>query len=276
MRMVASAKLHRTQRLSQNFLRYSDELRQVVEALRPGTARADSTPLQGILPGQAVAVVPISSNSGLCGAFNANVMKATETLLARCQHEGIHTYLFPVGQKVADYLRKRNEPNLNRQYVKLADAPDMFARTSQLVADLRQRHADGEISQAILLYHHFQSMGRQILTTQVLPLAMQSPTTDDTDTPSRKIRLEEIDYLTEPAPPVLADMLHPRMLNAQTYSILLDALTSEHAARMLAMQTADDNANELLQELTLLYNKTRQQAITAELIDIMGGQVKSN
>ena len=278
MRMVSSAKLHRTQTLSQNFIRYSDELRSVVEALCPEAWKEENAALDGLVQGQAVAVVPVSSNSGLCGAFNSNIAKATIALLADCRKKGIDACLFPIGKKITNELKKQSLPHLNLQYAKAnerSDGATMFDSVRQLVADLQQMYGKGEIQQVVLLYHHFQSMGKQIVTTKVLGMSVPftHPQKEEVQSDSpKKISLEGTDYLTEPTPQELVAILHPKMLNAEVYSVLLDALTSEHAARMLAMQTADDNANELLQELTLLYNKTRQQAITNELIDIMGGK----
>ena len=130
---------------------------------------------------------------------------------------------------------------------------------------LLQQHQAAAIDQVEFIYHHFKSMGSQVITTTALPLDCPTPQAKKEDT-----------LLTEPSPEELLASLFPRLLNAQVYGILLDSLTSEHAARMLAMQTADDNANDLLKELTLLYNKTRQQAITNELIDIMGGQAEKH
>ena len=128
-----------------------------------------------------------------------------------------------------------------------------------------QLHDSDAIDGVEFLYHHFKSMGSQTITTTTLLLDMPQLQTK-----------EDEHFLTEPTPQELLTSLFPQLLNAQAYGILLDSLTSEHAARMLAMQTADDNANDLLKELTLLYNKTRQQAITNELIDIMGGQAEKH
>lgn len=125
----------------------------------------------------------------------------------------------------------------------------------------------GKVDRVELLYHHFKNTATQVLTHKVyLPITLPEATTDASAT----------DYLLEPSPENLQALLFPKLLNLTVYTTLLDTVTSEHAARMMAMQTANDNANDLIQQLTLQYNKTRQQAITNELLDIMGGAAVSS
>lgn len=280
MRMVASAKMHRTQSLTQNFLRYSSALRSVTEQLgyRP---QADGAT-------ESVLLIPISSSSGLCGAFNSNIAKATVSRIQDYKRENVSVSVMPIGKKIIKEMGKLPDirtdlsfGNLNE----LVEKGDVFAAIQSLIATLQQMFTEGRIQKAEVVYHHFISMGKQVIETRTLPL--QPPCTDrkerddnGTDvfqdnqtTEGQSGNAGDTEYITEPSAPELLRILHPRMLNAEMYGLLLDAIASEHAARMMAMQTADDNANELLQELTLLYNKTRQQSITNELIDIMGGKI---
>ena len=125
--------------------------------------------------------------------------------------------------------------------------------------------SSGKADRVELLYHHFKKMATQVLTHKVyLPVTLPQASVENT--------APTTDYILEPSPESLQALLFPKLLNLTIYTTLLDTTTSEHAARMMAMQTANDNANDLIQELTLQYNKTRQQAITNELLDIMGGQ----
>lgn len=265
MRMVASAKLRRTQTLTQNFQRYSSALRSITDQL--GTTNSEQ------LSGDSIVLIPISSSSGLCGAFNSNIAKATIAQLETCNKEGKRVIVMPIGKKITKEIGKLKDQPIDTTYStmnELVGKDGVYSEIQSFIALLQQMYREGKIQKAEIIYHHFISTGKQAIETKVLPL--NPPTiVNSKDTES----LNSKDFITEPSPQELINILHPRMLNAEMYSILLDAASSEHAARMMAMQTADDNANELLQELTLQYNKTRQQSITNELIDMMGGKVNS-
>lgn len=281
MRMVASAKLHRTQLMTQNFLVYVEELQKILSSILPHNVEEDwqqSRPdgfshLGEMSAGQrgaeSVCLIPISSGSGLCGAFNSNIAKATKAAISEYKSKGIDVQLIPIGKKILHDLKKEGvdcmeDFNLSAEEVGKGDA---FAACCQLVKYLQDQQSSGKIDSVEFIYHHFHSMGKQVVTRE--PLDMSVPQL-------QTLNKEDREFITEPSENELLAELHPKMLNSKVYGILLDSVTSEHAARMLAMQTADDNAKELLQELTLLYNKSRQQAITNELIDIMGGKVSSN
>ncbi len=266
MRMVASAKLHRTQAMTANFLRYSAALREIAEQLGAVSQTAAEA--------KSVVLIPISSSSGLCGSFNSNIAKAAQSRLDAYRQAGAEVLVMPIGKKIIKEVRKVQDlaadttfGNLNE----LVERGDVFSAIQSFIATLQKMYGEGKIQKAEVIYHHFVSMGKQVIETKLLPLATPLVVKKDAQQTEGSENAE--DFITEPDSQTLAEMLHPRMLNAEMYGLLLDALTSEHAARMMAMQTADDNANELLQELTLLYNKSRQQAITNELIDIMGGKV---
>lgn len=265
MRMVASAKLRRTQTLTQNFQRYSSALRSITDQL--GTTNSEQ------LSGDSIVLIPISSSSGLCGAFNSNIAKATIAQLETYNKEGKRVIVMPIGKKITKEIGKLKDQPTDTTYStmnELVGKDGVYSEIQSFIALLQQMYREGKIQKAEIIYHHFISTGKQAIETKVLPL--NPPTiVNSKDTESLNSR----DFITEPSPQELINILHPRMLNAEMYSILLDAASSEHAARMMAMQTADDNANELLQELTLQYNKTRQQSITNELIDMMGGKMNS-
>ena len=266
MRMVASAKLRRTQILTTNFLRYANALRSITEQLGAIT--------QTVTDAKSVVLIPISSSSGLCGSFNSNIAKTTQTRIEEYEKAGAEVLLMPIGKKIIKEVGKLENQAADTTYGnmnELVERGDVFSAIQSFIANLQKMYADGKIQKAEVIYHHFFSMGKQVIEIKSLPLAPPIVTKNDLEAAEAGNDAE--DFITEPDPQTLAEMLHPRMLNSEMYGLLLDALTSEHAARMMAMQTADDNANELLKDLTLQYNKSRQQAITNELIDIMGGKV---
>ena len=156
----------------------------------------------------------------------------------------------------------------NAEFVGLADHLS-YAEASKLSTRLQELFVAGEVDKVDLLYHHYKNMVQQILMHPTyLPLSLAE--VQESGTTSGYA----VDYILEPSVEQLQQLLFPKMLNLQIYTALLDTTTAEHAARMMAMQTANDNANDLIQDLTLQYNKTRQQAITNELLDIVGGMSK--
>ena len=276
MRMVASAKLHHTQSMTEAFLRYKDELQLTVDKLQltvDSSMRTDDqqgeSQLSALNTQHSTLLVPVSSNSGLCGAFNSNIAKATMRRIQELESEGKQVRLLPIGKKIAHELKNAHK-DFYADFVNMLDKiekSNTFTDVANLVVFADELRQNNEIDEVEFLYHHFKSMGTQIIQTDKMNESRHMNPNVDTNA-------QHSTYLTEPSPVELLTSLFPRLLNAQVYGILLDSLTSEHAARMLAMQTADDNANDLLKELTLLYNKTRQQTITTELIDIMGGKVE--
>ena len=259
MRMVSSAKLHHTQTIVEHMLEYESKL----SAILRGTLSAESdmsSPYAAVREVKQVAIVAFSSNSGLCGAFNANIWKELTVRLHQYEADGITVRIYPIGKKVADELHKAGYQT-NDSFLTIGDKP-AYEDASRLATTLMKLYISAQIDRVELLYHHFKNMAEQILTEKVfLPVSL--PEADPESASSN--------YILEPSAEQLLALLLPKVLHLNIYTTLLDTVTSEHAARMLAMQTANDNANDLIQELTLQYNKNRQQAITNELLDIMGG-----
>lgn len=259
MKMVSSAKLHHTQTIIEHLLVYENKL----SAILSGTLSAENdlnSPYTAVRKVKQVAIVAFSSNTGLCGVFNANVWKELAARLHQYEADGIAVRIYPVGKKIADELHKASYQT-DDSFLTIGDKPayDDAARLATALMDL---YTTGQADRVELLYHHFKNMAEQVLTEKTfLPVTL--PETD----PAK----ESLNYILEPSAEQLLALLLPKVLHLHIYTTLLDTVTAEHAARMLAMQTANDNANDLIQELTLQYNKTRQQAITNELLDIMGG-----
>ena len=261
MKMVASAKLHKAQGAISNMLPYEHRLHGLLNnLLNGGDVISWNTPREV----KRIALVVFSSNSSLCGGFNANVIKHVSQWIEEHQAFGNENILiYPVGRKVVDAIVKMGLA-VQGDYQHMAENPS-FAEAAVLAQRLMDQYEQGEVDQVELLYNHFKSTATQILTREVfLPMQTSIHATDVK---------EEVDYILEPSKEELLDTLLPKVLRLKLYTVLLDSNASEHAARTMAMQIATDNADDLLQELRLMYNKTRQQAITSELLDIVGGQM---
>ena len=168
--------------------------------------------------------------------------------------------IYTVGRKVAEAVRRDGHASF-KDLPELSDKPD-YAKASSLASELVDRFANGEVGQVVLIYNHFASMSSQpSVRENYLPMALH----DYNETS------EPVDYILEPDPLTLVRELLPLVLTLKVYTVALDASAAEHAARTLAMQVASDNAKDLISELTLAYNKGRQQEITAEILDLVGG-----
>ena len=263
MKMVASAKLHKAQAAITNMLPYEQRLHRLLTNFLNGEEVLSC--YTNVKEVKRIALVVFSSNSSLCGGFNANVIKHTHQWLDEHQALGKENILiYPIGRKVADAMIKQGY-EVQGDFQHMADKPS-FAEASALAQELMDKFERGEVDQVEILYNHFKNTASQILTHEVyLPIPINA---SDEIAPK-----EETDYILEPSREELLQMLLPKVLRMKFYTILLDSNASEHAARTMAMQIATDNADDLLQELTLMYNKTRQQAITNELLDIVGGSM---
>lgn len=261
MKMVSSAKLHHTQALAEHTLLYANKLSSILNGLLE-TQHELTSPFTTKREVKEVAIIAFSSSSGLCGTFNANVWKELAARLQKYKAERIKVQLYPVGKKIANELRKEGY-SFKDTFLHVGEKPS-FDGAKELAQYIIQLYTSEQVDQVDILYHHLKNMATQVLTHQIyLPITFPEVTVPNTGW--------NIDYLLEPSKEELLALLLPKYLNLTIYTILLDTVTAEHAARMMAMQTANDNANDLIQELTLQYNKTRQQAITNELLDIMGG-----
>lgn len=266
MKMIASSKLHKAQNAISNFLPYQQKLDVILTNLLSSDTSYESPFIQK-RETKRVAIVGFASNSSLCGAYNSNVIKEFSTVYAKKKEEigAGNILVYPIGKKLADALKKQGIA-AQGDYRDMADKPTFLA-VQDLAKELIKKYIDGEIDEVILIYHHFISTGSQKLKkTQFLPFDLESAKPD-----SQQDENIFADYILEPSKEEILDSLIPTVLYSRLYAALLDANASEHAARMIAMQIASDNADELVQDLTIQYNKSRQQAVTNELLDIIGG-----
>ena len=272
MKMVASAKLHKAQGRIENMLPYQRKLNEILTNFLSTDATIES-PYTDERPVGRVAIVAFSSNSSLCGAFNSNVAKMLERTLEEYQSLGRENIqIYPVGKKVEEAVKKLGFVPQG-SYQEMADKPS-YMQAYELAGTLMKEFLEGRVDKVELIYHHFKSTGSQILTRdEYLPINLDKVAEEATESTAGKSSFNN-DYIVEPSAARLITELLPKVLSQKIYTVLLDSNTSEHAARMLAMQAATDNANELIQDLTKQYNNSRQQAITNELLDIIGGSMK--
>ena len=266
MKMVASAKLHKAQGAIENMLPYQRKLNKILTNFLSADLPVES-PFCVERPVKRVAIVAFSSNSSLCGAFNANVLKMFLQTVGEYRELGQDNILiYPVGKKIEEAVKKLGFFPQG-SYQKLADKPS-YDEAAALAKLLMELFLEKNIDRVELIYHHFKSMGvQELLRERYLPIDLSAVQNDE----ERGGVVN--DYIIEPSAAQLIADLIPQVLSQKIFTAALDSNASEHAARTLAMQIATDNANELIQELTKQYNKTRQQAITNELLDLVGGSM---
>ena len=275
MKMVASAKLHKAQGAIENMLPYQKKLNKILTNFLSADLPIESPYVQE-REVKRVAIVVFSSNTSLCGAFNANVIKMMMQTIGEFRTLGQDNILiFPVGKKV-DEAAKRMGFKPQEVSPTLSDKPT-YQEAAELAHRLMDLYVAGEVDRVEIIYHHFKSMGVQILLRETyLPINLTNVVSEEDRENEEEVQENEIanDYIIEPNAEELIASLIPTVLSQKIFTAAVDSNASEHAARTLAMQVATDNANELIQDLTKQYNKSRQQAITNESLDIVGGSMK--
>lgn len=297
MKMVASSKLHHAQTAIENMLPYENMLEHILKTFLVSAPDVE-LPFDQERPVKKVALIVFSSNSSLCGGFNANIIKTMLHAIEEYRKQGLTNddiIIYPIGRKVEEKVRKLGLRSAG-SFVHLADKPNS-AQCRDISVEAGTMFLEGKVDKVELIYHHFKSAGSQVLTRRTfLPIDFHDDVGADNDRDlssnlatkksqeylkNRNKQEEEREqatvkplndnFLVEPDLKTVLTELVPKELHLMVYTALLDSNASEHAARMVAMQTATDNADELLRELNLQYNKSRQAAITSELLDIVGG-----
>ena len=304
MKLVSSAKLRKAQHATEAMRPYEAQLRRmlaIVSAAAPGTDRAQNvsgpaetggsdTDTGVFVSGPAKAeqrptvIIAIASNSSLCGGFNANAVAKVRSVRKK------DDVVYSIGRKMADAMRRDGFPSPT-DFTVLAEHP-AYGPASELVSRLMEEVDAGRVGKVLLVYNHYVSTARQTpVVEQLLPVeedpSPAAPVQDDkkAQPPSVIMSVSEEsivseessdsvvpDIILEPEAEQLLAQLLPKTLKLKLYAALLDSAAAEHAARTVAMQTATDNGEKLLDELTLQYNKGRQQKITSEILDLAGGQ----
>ena len=300
MKMVASSKLHHAQTAIQNMLPYENMLEHILKSFLVSMHDVQTPYDDDKREIKHVALIVFSANSSLCGGYNANVIRMMQNAVDEYKKKGVEDILvYPVGRKVMEKATKLGY-HVAGDFVELADKTSA-APCAAIAEELAEKFAKHEVDKVEMIYHHFKSAGTQILTRSTfLPIDLSTEkigADNDRDLSSNEVtakaqaylrkhgQAEERqdqavkplndDFIVEPDLKSVLSVLIPKQLNLMVYTALLDSNASEHAARMVAMQTATDNADEILKELKLQYNKSRQAAITSEMLDIVGGSVNN-
>ena len=300
MKMVASSKLHHAQTAIQNMLPYENMLEHILKSFLVSMHDAQTPYDEERQEIKHVALIVFSSNSSLCGGYNANVIRMMQNAVDEYTKKGVEDILvYPIGRKVMEKAKKLGY-HVAGDFVELADKTSA-APCAKIAEEVASKFAKHELDKVEMIYHHFKSAGTQILTRSTfLPIDLSTEkigSNNDRDLSSNQVTAkaqaylrehgqsedrqdQEVkplndDFIVEPDLESVLSVLIPKQLNLMVYTALLDSNASEHAARMVAMQTATDNADEILKELKLQYNKSRQAAITSEMLDIVGGSVNN-
>lgn len=302
MKMVASSKLHHAQVAIENMLPYESLLEHILKAFLVSTPDT-STSFSENREIKRIALFVFSSNSSLCGGFNTNIIKMLQSTVNDYLAKGIakdNIIIYPIGRKVAEKVTKMGLKSAGT-FLELAEKPNS-EECRAIAVEIEKMWLDNDIDRVEMIYHHFKSAGSQILTRKTyLPIDLETELSLDkerdltSNIATKKAQeylkkhgrnahsedKEEIikplndDFIVEPDLKTVLTSLIPKLLHLMVYTALLDNNASEHAARMVAMQSATDNADELLRGLKLQYNKSRQAAITSELLDIVGGSINN-
>ena len=257
MKMVSAAKLKRAQDAILQMRPYANKLTELLVNLSSSLDSAEGGEFSTERKISNVLLVPITSNRGLCGGFNANIIKQTLSLINDYKDNNIS--ILSIGKKSSEYFKNNN-------YTPISTHDEVFNNLNyesiaQISDDIMQMYLDEKFDKVILVYNQFKNAATQnVMSENYLPV--ESPQEEDSTIG---------DYIFEPEKKEIIEQLIPKSLKTQLFKAVLDSHASEHGARMTAMHKATDNASELKKDLTLSYNKARQAAITAEILEIVGG-----
>jgi F-type H+-transporting ATPase subunit gamma len=264
MKMVSAAKLRKAQDAVVQMRPYSNKMQEIISNISAGLdsmdgAFSDQRTVENVL------IVGITSNRGLCGGFNNNVIKSA-IKLADITYKNANVTVLPIGKKFKDAVKKTNfslSPVFKPDTEKIWD--DLtFENTSIIAEEIMNLFIERKVDKVVLVYNQFKNAAVQILQNeQFLPVL--PPEVNETSSSNT------VDYIYEPEKKAILDELIPKSLKTQLFKALLDSMASEHGARMTAMHKATDNANDLINDLKLVYNKARQASITNEILEIVAG-----
>ena len=270
MKMISSAKMHRAEADLRRLLPFRQQIENIIGNLLSADAEF-SSPLTDEREIRSVAIVVLGSDDGLCGAYNINIFKELLSIVKECQTRygaGVNMTVIPVGRKIAKAAGKINLSGVTVDFPDGIDSKSSGETVKSFTRSLQERFLNGEFDRVELLYMNFQSVSRQrVKCDRLLPVSSETFVSDGLQPASRP-------YLFEPDAPSIFVSVLPMYLLAVMQEVFTENRASEQAARIMAMQSANDNAKKLLEQLRLEYNKLRQQSITTELLDIVGGQVR--
>jgi F-type H+-transporting ATPase subunit gamma len=265
MKMVSAAKLRKAQDKIVRLRPYAGKLHEILVDLSLSLADSEvDNAYSRVSPPDSVLIVVITSNRGLCGAFNANVIKEARRIVSEKYYDQFKNgklKLLTIGKKGFDYFRKQSVSMLPEQNRLLNDLT--FDNVAAVADQIMKSFTSGEFDRVELIYNQFKNAAVQNLTCEIF-LPVQSVI-------SGKEKSVPVDYIYEPTREEIVKELIPKSLKIQFYKAILDSFVAEHGARMTAMHKATDNATQMIRELTLQYNKTRQATITNQILEVVSG-----
>ncbi len=271
MKMISSAKVHQNEQALRRLQPFKDKLRSIMGHILATDTEFDS-PLIRIREVKRVGMVVFGSDDGLCGAYNINILKGFMIRVDSLRSEygdDVEIEVFPVGKKIEKAVRRLRDPKLTVVVSEGIDSKMSASKVNGFTHSLRDRFASGELDRIAVVYMNYRSMSRQVLTNDTLfPVSEKSIVGESTETGDNQL------YIFEPDANSIFNEVLPMFVLSTMQEITIENRSSEQAARVMAMQSANDNAKKLLEDLQLEYNKLRQQSITTELLDILGGQVE--
>jgi F-type H+-transporting ATPase subunit gamma len=265
MKMVAAAKLRKAQDKIVRLRPYANKLHEILVGLTQSLVDSENENIYGrkSVP-EKVLIIVITSNRGLCGAFNSNVIRETRRIIAdkyNDQYQKGNLRFMAIGKKGFDYLRKQNL-NIFEEHNNLFNLLT-FENVSVVAEKVMKSFTSGEFDKVDLIYNQFKNAAVQNLTNEVF-LPVETPPPDGKN-------INQVDYIYEPTKEDILTELIPKSLKTQFYKAVLDSFVAEHGARMTSMHKATDNATQLIRELTLQYNKARQASITNQILEVVSG-----
>ena len=261
MKMVSAAKLKRAQDAIVAARPYARQMREVVQAVAR-RAGQDAHPLLLSRETKKLGLLVITSDRGLCGGFNSNLLRAVNRFLEEKGKKGEEVVLFAVGRKARDFFRRRRIP-LRKEYINILGSLS-YAHAEQVAGELLEGYLAGEIDEVVIAFNEFRSaISQSVRRERLFPIAFEPA---EGEAPEAGI-----DYLYEPSQKEILSTLLPKYVETQIFRMLLESVAGEHGARMTAMDSATNNAVDMISRLTLQMNRARQASITKELMEIIGG-----
>lgn len=264
MKMVSAAKLRKVQSRMLDLRPYADKMQDVLTSLAKGADR-EAHPLLAFRPRKTIEVLVITSDRGLCGAFNTNILKAAHKYIDKCKKDGFEVSVSTIGKKSRDYFRRRGIA-MRKSWIGISGNVS-FSHAQETANDIKENFINETIDEVTIVYNAFKSMVAQTVTVaKLLPLAPVEEGEKESAAES-----SAASFIYEPSMEAIFDVLIPRNVDIQIYRALLESSAAEEAARMSAMENATKSCSEMVGTLTLQFNKARQASITGELMDIVGG-----
>jgi F-type H+-transporting ATPase subunit gamma len=272
MKMLSAAKLKRAQDRVVAARPFAGKMIEVLADLASRTDEDFHHPLLDSRGDERYLIVLVTADTGLAGAFNANLTKAAQAFMR--EHEGKTIEMLPIGRKGRDFFRRRNVPFVDEYVGVTGKGRVEYSEAVEIARNVINRFTENEeLDKVFLIYNEFKSVLQQrVVIEQLLPVSRTTETADEattTDAPPREVNLTE--YIYEQSPAEIFSRLLPRLIETQIFRALLESVASEHGARMTAMDSASKNAAELIETLTLNMNRVRQAAITSEIIEVVSG-----